>query len=54
MGDSFEIEDGEPGADGTPAGFGSVTATTGPIGVTTSGNNDALDIAFTIPAGETR
>ena len=40
------------GADGAAAGFGSVTAVTGPIGVSSTGPDTAKQFVFSIPAGE--
>ena len=44
---------GGTGPTGPAAGFGTPTATTGPIGVTASGPNTAKVFAFSIPAGAT-
>jgi len=42
---------GTNGTNGTAAGFGTPTATTGPIGVTATGPDTAKVFAFSIPAG---
>ena len=44
---------GPTGPTGTAAGFGTPTASTGPIGISSSGPNTAKVFAFTIPAGAT-
>ena len=44
---------GPPGPTGAAAGFGTPTASTGPIGVTSSGPDAAKVFAFSIPAGST-
>ena len=49
IGDPFTINDGTTGE---AAGFGSVTAVTGPIGVTTGGPDTAKTFVFSIPAGD--
>ena len=46
---NFGIPIGLPGA---AAGFGTITAATGPIGVVETGPDTAKNLAFTIPAGE--
>ena len=46
---NFGIPIGLPGA---AAGFGTISAATGPVGVVETGPNTAKNLAFTIPAGE--